>query len=310
MERTSSNLGSEWLRVSAKNPCPVCESDSWCCVSGDGSVVLCMRVKSPKPVEMRNTGTGYIHRLREDTTTPPPKVRRKKREPDAVIHGRVIPHLKRAWRNQGEAVARLAEKLGVAAWTLDDLRVGYADGAWWFPERNHQGLVVGVNRRMDDGTKICLTGSRRGLSYADDWADYAGPILVVEGGSDVAAGLTLSLCVVGRPSNVGGLEYLVRLIGRQKGRKVIVLGERDRKSEVKHAEHNPACRGCALCWPGRHGMVHTVVRLQARIRHPIFGRLLPDDAKDLRGWLNGKRVDPENVEACERLGRSLLRRLR
>ena len=70
-----------------------------------------------------------------------------------------------------------------------------ADTVGWL-----DGRIIGINRRFRDGSKKHLKGTKRGLTYAEDWATTDGPILLPEGGSDTAALLTMGLAAIGRPS--------------------------------------------------------------------------------------------------------------
>jgi hypothetical protein len=207
--------------------------------------------------------------------------------------------------------------LGVTAWALDLLKVGWIerDKCWSFPELNHRGLIVGCNRRFTNGKKFSIVGATRGLYFADDWRDYEGPVFVVEGGSDTAAGLTMGLCVVGRPSNTGGVDYLHKLLRPvAANRKIIFIGERDAKDRGKLPErHDPNCRCCAQCYPGRFGAIQSSIRLSrglSKERPCVRWSFMPDGAKDMRGWLNKTGVDVNSEEAMRKLKAALIRRLR
>ena len=257
----------------------------------------CMRVASEK--ECGNG--GWLHkRLGAATTFLPPK---EKRVTDTELHIRFAPLTRRWYVNQGERVTTLAAELGVAAWALDLLHVGWDGTAWTMPEQNHAGLTVGINRRFEDGKKCCMVGSRRGLTYADDWSEAEGPVFIVEGASDVAAGLTLGLCMVGRPSNTGGVEYLWKLLQKQ-NRRMVILAERDQK---ENPAHDPACKCCGQCFPGKFGAIQTSIRLSKKLERIVEWRFLPGKAKDLRVWLNEAGPDLENEKALWRLRMSLLR---
>ena len=265
-----------------------------------------MRVESP--IRMRNG--GWLHKTTDALAAPKrPDRLRVKKATDTELHVRFGP-LCRAWYvGQDQAVKRLAKTLGVAPWALDQLHVGFDGVAFIFPEQNHCGQIVGVNRRHADGKKLCVVGSRRGLTYAEDWCDAPGPILVVEGGSDVAAGLTLGLCVVGRPSNTGGVEYLTRLLGKH-DRRIILVAERDEKDRSQLGLiHDPDCRCCGMCYPGLHGARVSAERLTKQLGRLIHWSFLPMPHKDLRAWLVGKRLDLDDTGRLERIGKILCRRL-
>ena len=307
---------SEWIRVSKSEPCPICQHSDWCSIAGDSMVACCMRVESDKAVE----SGGWIHRLNGNPVPQQPRRVQptKKRLSANELHAKWGPIARQMRQGTEPWVKRLAKSLRVASWALDELRVGYGELSgsmcWTFPEQSARGQIVGINRRLvtpiDGENKRCAPGSRRGLSYSFTWDVAKGPIHIVEGGSDTAAGLTLGLCVVGRPSNLGGLNYLGPLLRTLPGRRIVIFGERDRKhhDELKpviQKRHDPKCRGCISCWPGKFGAICTAVALGKRLDRRVEWRLLPDKAKDLREWLNTRGVDVEDTEATFELGRRI-----
>ena len=62
---------SKWLRVSKRNPCPVCGKHDWCLISQDGKAAICARIESDKPAG--NKGAGWIHTLDNSNPLPPLK---------------------------------------------------------------------------------------------------------------------------------------------------------------------------------------------------------------------------------------------
>lgn len=297
----------EWMRVTKGEPCGVCGAPDWCSVCSNGAR-CCMRVKSHKA--MKNGGWLHMPSDTDLATTKPFVARPKERRKTDQELTRQFGPLAREWYIGKDAeMAELAVKLGVAAWALDAIYVGFDSHCYTFPETNEHGLVVGVNRRFPDGSKRCVLGSRRGLTFAEEWADAPGPVLIVEGASDVAAGLTMGLNVVGRPSNTGGVEYLTRLLGRFK-RKITIIAERDEKDRSTLDRHDPKCQCCGQCWPGRFGAIETSLRLTKNLKRIVDWTLLPDQAKDLRGWMVSRSAKPlQTAEAREALGVSLLRRI-
>lgn len=302
----------KWIRVGrggTGEPCPICVRHDYCSVSEDGASVFCMRVANDHP-KVTTLGTGYIHKIGEPMTVAIPTEKPRKRPSDSELHARFAPLCRSWYVGQETAIKQLALSLGVTAWALDALRVGWDGGCWTFPELNHRDQIVGVTRRFPDGGKVCLTGSRRGLTCVEDWTDAPGPIFIVEGGSDVAAGLTMGLCVVGRPSNTGGVDYLVKLLGKH-DRRVVVLAERDKKDRATLPEsHDPNCHCCLRCFPGKAGAIETSSRLIDRLGRLIDWSFLPDGKKDLRAWLNGSGANPHNVDAMARMAGRLIARTR
>lgn len=165
-------------------------------------------------------------------------------------------------------------KAGGAGWEVD----AYPNGAFSFPERDGTGQIVGFTLRAIDGSKGCPSGkvgSRRGLIIPKSLLSTTPGdtlFLNVEGASDVAAVLTMGLHAIGRPSNGGGLDDLVMFL---KGRKVLTLGENDKKKGGK--------------WPGRDGAVTIAKGLEKALGRGL-GRwcLPPSDAKDVRSWLQAR----------------------
>lgn len=245
---------SEWIRVSVKSPCPVCGKPDYCTRSADGAVVHCMRAESDRSA--KGDSGGWIHRMTEPL--PPEKPVEKKRltiaEVTALAKG-MYEH-----KHAADRRTKLAGLLGVSVTALDRLRCGYGCDPggrefWSFPSRNARREIVGVTRRYEDGEKKTYPGTSNGLFYALQSSQSPGPVFVPEGASDVAAFLSAGLCAIGRPSNVGGVDMLRALLGRLKGRTVVVVGERDERPDKRgDLPTCPVeCTGCAHCWPGLHG---------------------------------------------------------
>lgn len=284
-------------RVTHERPCEVCKKTDWCMVLS--RYYLCMRIESNKP----HPKGGWLHP--KDSTTPlapmPPK---RKRISDQELTKIWSPLADKFARSGIDRLPELAVQLGVSIESLVALRVGYAADlqgrtCWTFPERNARGEVVGIVRRlvapMDGRGKLCCKGSRRGLSYCDGWDKYPGAIWLVEGGSDTAAALTLGIAAIGRPSNRGGVDQLCPLLARYRHRKIVVMGERDAKSDLFVLQSNPKhpkdCPGCQWCWPGKWGMEQVARLLATRLQRAIVMRLPCHRAKDLRSWLQSRQMN-------------------
>ena len=289
-----------WNRVSRQHPCPICEKTDNCTVSDDGGAVWCGRVSEGAQGE--NQGGQFLHILREERErdwTPPAVSRRKIPEPIARDFGRLADE---GFSHPDAAGKRteLAGQLGVEPTSLERLRVGWdtpkrSQSCWTIPERDATGKVIGVATRLDIGQKKFVAGGKRGLTYPSDWKNGDGPILLVEGGSDTAALLSLGLSPVGRPSNTGGVELLAALLRDVPDeREVIVVGENDRKvhDELKPAareRHKSDCEWCSACWPGKYGAIRTAEKLNELLCRKIGWCLAPDDTKDTREWLRVMR---------------------
>ena len=186
----------------------------------------------------------------------------------------------------------LAAMLGVSITSLERLGVGAGQdstgsfSSW--PERNAAGNTIGIIRRYANGSKKHMRGGKAGLYLATGkpLADVDQTLFLPEGGSDVAALLTVGLSAVGRPSNVGGFEMLATLLSGYRGA-IVVLGENDRKpSRVGTMPQCPSnCAGCAWCWPGKFGAYVTAAKLTEALNRRVHWRLI-DGAKDVRAWVN------------------------
>lgn len=183
--------------------------------------------------------------------------------------------LKSTTRSQ---IEKLASDLGVSPESLEDLRVAWSepDGCWLFPERDHQKRIIGLMKRFPDGTKRFVSGGRRGLYIPTSFSDRKSEIIVVEGGSDTAAGLTLGWNVIGRASASDGVSLLISLLKSAKGR-ICVLGDNDPKRDGT--------------WPGRRGAEQAAQRLGAALRTDVCVTSIPMKYKDLRELVQAREQD-------------------
>lgn len=308
----------KWQRVTKGQPCPVCGKPDWCAVLTDGTLASCMRVAEGS-VKQAAHG-GYIHKLTgQPMNLDLNKQPTERRLSDKEMHAKWSPVAWHCCINSEQRVRELAKTLGVAYWALRGMQVGYGECAgtwcWTFPERNPDGLIVGINRRFKDGKKKSAKGCRRGLTYGDEWIcpeiydQPPGPVFLVEGGSDVAACLTLNLSVIGRPTNVGGVKMLAKMLaGVDKSRRIVVVGERDYRPlpEDVTPPHDTTCRCCRRCYPGLQGALDVQEQLRKRLRRRVEWRLPPGKAKDMRAYLQQLRVKeglhPDNQDAMADAG--------
>lgn len=104
------------------------------------------------------------------------------------------------------------------------------------------------------------------LADASPLGNNGGPVVIVEGATDVAAAFDMEFDAVGRPSNLACLDILKDLV---RGRQAIIVGENDRKADGKE--------------PGREGMIATFQVLQ-RVCRNVRMVMPPEHIKDLRAW--------------------------
>lgn len=264
----------QWVRVTRSEPCAVCGKPDYCTRSTDGQVAHCMRIESGKSLSKG----GWLHKLSEPLPPKPaPKEVEKKKDWTAECR-RLFEHRQaKAKREQ------VAEQLGVTPGSLELLRVGVGwdqhDGREFssWPSRDDTGICIGYVRRYGDGAKKTNRGGSTGLFYTANWNRHPEPVLIVEGGSDVAACESKGLAAIGRPSNVYGAHWIRRML---RGKPAVVIGERDEKPEKRGTVSNCPndCRGCAFCWPGLFGMEKVARELRV-------GWFMPAGYKDMRELL-------------------------
>lgn len=205
-----------------------------------------------------------------------------------------------------EQLANYSRDLGVARAALEAmgcgvatraemgrLRVGFGEGeipseALTIPERNATGGVIGCCFRAADARKGAATGAKRGLVFSTRM-ERPSFVLVVEGPSDVAAGFTLGLSTVGRPSNSSGGDLLAEMPSV-------------RDAELFIVADNDAS--------GIDGARKLARKLATTRKKPVRWAPLPNGCKDLRAYLHSLELDPENRESCTAAGLRLLGELK
>jgi len=234
------------------------------------------------PSDRERPAGGWLH----DLDDPLPAV---EAAPKAVIPQPECAALaRRLYEHETAPATRedLAETLGVSVASLEALRVGWGcdwNGREWasFPSRRADGQIIGIVRRyLDDGEKRTYPGtSNAGVFCLPDWWKAPGVILIVEGGSDVAAAATAGIAAIGRPSSCGGSETIAGMLRlRAESRPVLVVGERDERPDKRGVlDSCPAeCSGCAHCWPGKAGAERVAERLG------VGWCFTPEGCKDFR----------------------------
>lgn len=284
-----------WTRVSAEHPCPICGNKTYCGVSPDGKVARCMRSPSAKESSGSDGAVGFIHRLDSPIT---PVRREPKEAPPKLSIDELTALAKRMYEHPHAPRRReqTAEHLGVSVESLERLKVGYGVDKYGgrefssWPMRDWRGRIVGIVRRYDDGSKKSWHGGSTGLFVPQGWRNHPGIVLVVEGGSDTAAGDSCGVAAIGRPSNVGGSDWVRRIL---RGRKALVVGEHDQKPERRgQLPTCPTdCEGCGHCYPGLYGARLCAERIGCGYVMP------PDGVKDFRELLNQGRVWSELIRA-------------
>lgn len=227
---------------------------------------LCMRVSSDRTMTLKDGSTGYLHRINGETpirprsSVNPPK--RVEVDAQALID---------QWHIETEPsqIRSLAEGIGVSPSSLLELHVVWAQEhqAWAWPMRDGNGKVVGIRLRNQIGDKWAVKGSKQGIFLP--WTTPQETAYVVEGPTDTAAGLSLGLFTVGRPSCTGGLYDLKAAFQRLKVGHVVIIADNDQDKVNGGRKWNPGLDGA--------------MTLQRNLCLPCCSLLLP--CKDLREFV-------------------------
>jgi putative DNA primase/helicase len=284
-------------RATSSRHCPVCDGDHKCSLGDDG-LILCGRSQGDV------CGFTYLGQSEGD----PQWGQYRTEGPTRNENGRHDKEdfRRQSWKAQADSYAanltpvlsaELANVLGVPMQALACLDVGFNpndhDGpCWTFPEVDAAGQAIGILRRFRTGPKKAMKHSKRGLIVPRGWSQTVGPAFLVEGPSDVLACVAMGLAVIGRPSNMGGVDHLAALLKDFPAeRPIIAVGEFD-----------PNHKGQ---WPGRDGAIKVASELAARLGRAVSWTLPPDKLKDIRAWLNAKNPDVCCQDEIEDLGQAL-----
>jgi hypothetical protein len=221
-----------------------------------------------------------------------------KKRVKSALHVDWLDHLNQHRANAREMLL-LAGMLGVHPDALRRLDLGYVPESesepehWLFPERDGNATVMGLLRRYANKKKKRMTGSQCGLLF-DPTEAITDVLLIVEGPSDVAAAMTMGICAVGRPNNMGGAELLATFNRRGVADDVfvVVLGENDRKPTG--------------LWPGREGALHVAGHMARLLGKRMAWAMPPEGVKDLREWMWESKPDVLDKEKCLAIGQEIV----
>lgn len=218
-----------WRYVSKKFPCAVCGKPDWCAVGE--KYICCMRVLSNKTA--RNG--GYLHLI--DGVKPASLPPTTKREAPTINATKFFEE----WGDCGteSALPGLADLLGVTVeslgalgstyiWDLSQVNKHWRGTAWAFPMCDAWRNYVGVRLRQekDEGAdKWAVTGSHQGLFLPR--MEPKARVFICEGPTDTAAGLSMGLFTIGRPSCRGCEGTIIQYLKRQDVREAVLIGDND-----------------------------------------------------------------------------------
>lgn len=205
-----------WVRVTKTNPCAVCGRPDWCTVGE--FFFCCMRVQSAKPC----TNGGWLHPLNEKYDKPifNPEPPRPEVDCEKMMIGWLV-------ETKEDHRTRFAKSLGVSHRSLFCVGAAWAPPhrAWAFAMKDGQGRTVGIRLRSESGRKWSVPGSHQGLFIPNLTREST--VLLVEGATDVAAGLELGFFTIGRPSCSGGISQVTSFIKWSGIRRVIIVADND-----------------------------------------------------------------------------------
>lgn len=216
------------VRVNKELRCPVCGKHDWCLVRADGSAAICARIEDGST--KRCGEAGWLHVLSTEDRRQKSVVRSKKNNHPSPSQGRsqqTIDFAKLTEQYQRRCSERqvrfLSQSLGVTAESLKRLGIGWDGEAFCFPMSDARMNIIGIRRRLGNGRKICVTGSRNGL-FIPSGIENASRLVVCEGPTDCAAALDLGWAAIGRPNCDSKIAMTAAYIRK---RNVIIVADRD-----------------------------------------------------------------------------------
>ena len=257
---------SEWLRVSKKQPCVICGRFDWDTFTSDGGFACCMRIMDGCIRQLKNG--GYLFKLTPNEIRPLPKQIEKQpqevKDFGALVYENEI-------KTSDRKLNEYAQTMSLPGWPLRLMRCGLYQGTMGFPMRDATGQFIGVRMRATNGQKWCIPSSRNGLfiacsTHPDLNTEYG---FIVEGGTNVAALLSIGVLSVGRPSNTAGLDMLVEYL--RPSRRTLVIC---RDNDTKPTALQNTLRGAWL-------LAQALIECKKRVK------MVVTPTKDCRDWVTG-----------------------
>ncbi len=163
-----------------------------------------------------------------------------------------------------------AKAIGTFEWGFDSYRKAFT-----IPERDHTGQIIGVQRRLIQGRKKAVKGSKRGLTGLETLrSDRSGRLHVCEGFSDVVALYSLGFMnVLGVPSAGVGGELIRSVILDGQYSDIVIVS--DPKPQEREAAHKLGKSISDL--------------IQYRV-------IMPPGGVDMRDWINQNKITAKDVD--------------
>lgn len=243
------------MRVSKQNPCPICNKPDWCMIGK--SLVICMRVGSPREKKMKDGQVGFIHPLDGTVQYVAPK---KADRPQTVNFPQLYATM--AARTKGWQVNRMAVSLGMMPEPLLELgMVMRDDRVAAFPMRDSKRNIVGLRMRSITGDKFAEAGSHQGMFIPS--RDPEPTVYLPEGPTNTAAGLSLGLYCIGRPSCNGGIYEVVALVKSLGCKRAVIIADADPDIVFRERVTNAGADG-AITLALHLGIPNTIITLPSK----------------------------------------------
>lgn len=269
-------IAEKMRRVNQNKPCSICGKCDWCLVAEDGSAAICARIENGSV--KRCGDAGYLHILIDRHGSHRNRSQRSfavrpNERPDRDFAALLEPYSRQITNQQ---LCDLSQRLGLSTQSLNRLRIGWDGEAYTFPMSDSKGRIIGVRRRFPNDSKLSIKGGRTGL-FVPTGLDSNEPLLVCEGPTDTAAALDLSFDALGRPNCNSRIEMTAKAArGR---REIVIVGDND---EVGRVGAEKLADALAIHYPS------------VKMIYP------PNEAKDLRQWLQGGLTSRELHQFVER----------
>ena len=252
----------EWCRFSDLDKvCPLCDHDDSCCISRDGSKILCSRTESDLLIGEPHAG-GYIHATNgEYKNLKMPKKKKFK----APINWNTLNKLyeQKITRTQ---ICDLAKEFVIYSGFLIHLGMGWDGEAYTFPVKSPDGEIIGIQRRFKDGSKCMVKGSSLGLFVS--CLEPQDTLYITEGVSDLACLLDLGFYGIAKPSAKVGNQMVIEYVGKTLPKQITIICDNDK--------------------PGIQGVIELARMITFNFNVKLTVMSPPLSIKDLRKWIKEK----------------------
>jgi len=197
------------IRVSEKNPCPICQKSDWCCFDDTMSFALCPRIEEGSIG--RYGAYGFIHRIRQGAA----KVLRVSSKSNTYpINWQILQDF-----YESQYVDRVGEHSIIGE--------GWDGEAQTFPLYDSELNLTGIQRRFPDGSKRMIKGSKSGIFRSHPFVPNRSPIFICEGATDTKVALHLGFNAIGRLSCNSNKKIICELVKKYPDWKLVIIADND-----------------------------------------------------------------------------------